>query len=208
MSSFDKLVWEQKYRPSKVDDCILPTQTKNMVKDFIGSGTIPNLLFSGSGGIGKTTLAKAIANEMDSELLYINASLEGNMDMIRTTLTQFVSTVSLEDRRKVVLLDECLSENETVRVGTIDNWEPIALKTLQLGVEYPIVSYNIETGELENDIGSIISDREDDLYEVLLESGKTIIANSKHPFMCKDSTGNTALRTIEEGFDGYTIICV
>jgi DNA polymerase III delta prime subunit len=103
---FENLVWEQKYRPKKIDDTILPPSTKKMLNDIIKTGNIPNMLFAGSGGIGKTTAARAIADEVDAEMLYINASLEGNIDTIRTTLTQFVSTVSMEDRRKIVLLDE------------------------------------------------------------------------------------------------------
>lgn len=106
MSNFEKLVWEQKYRPKRVEDTILPPATKQMLKDNIKSGIVPNMLFAGTGGIGKTTAARAIADEVDAEILVINASLEGNIDTIRTTLTQFVSTVSMEDRRKIVLLDE------------------------------------------------------------------------------------------------------
>lgn len=102
----ENLVWEQKWRPSKVDDCIIPEDTKTRIKEIISKGNLPNMLFSGQGGVGKTTLAKAIANEMDAELLFINASLDGNMDTLRTTITQFVSTVSMDGNRKIVLLDE------------------------------------------------------------------------------------------------------
>jgi DNA polymerase III delta prime subunit len=103
----ENLVWEQKYRPKKIDDVILPATTKKMIKDSITSGKVPNFLFAGSAGTGKTTTAYAIANELGADILFINASLEGNMDTLRTKISQFVSTVSFTDSKKVVLLDEC-----------------------------------------------------------------------------------------------------
>jgi len=106
MSSLETLVWEHKWRPSKVDDCILPATTKDTIKSYIAAGSVPSMLFSGVGGIGKTTLAKAIAAELDADLLFVNASLEGNMDTLRTTITQFVSSVSFSGGKKIVLLDE------------------------------------------------------------------------------------------------------
>lgn len=106
MTNLSTLVWEQKYRPSKIDDIIIPESTKQMVKAAIASGNVPNFLFCGTSGVGKTTLAKAIANELDADVLFINASLDGNMDTLRTKITQFVSSVSFTDSRKIVLLDE------------------------------------------------------------------------------------------------------
>ena len=104
--SLENLVWAEKWRPSKVDDCILPEPVKKMIKEQIKSGKLPSYLFSGGAGIGKTTLAYAIAAELDADVLFINASLDGNIDTLRTKITQFVSTVSFTDSRKVVLLDE------------------------------------------------------------------------------------------------------
>lgn len=103
----NEFIWAQKYRPSKIDDCVLPSRIKQQVHDLMKQGEIPHMLFSGRGGIGKTTLAYAIASELKADLLYVNASLENGIDIIRYKIQQFASTVSLyDDVPKIVLLDE------------------------------------------------------------------------------------------------------
>lgn len=105
-SELENLVWEQKHRPNNVEATILPAATKQMIQDVLKSGKVPNFLFHGTSGVGKTTLARAIAAELDADLLFINASLDGNIDTLRTTISQFVSSVSFTDSKKIVLLDE------------------------------------------------------------------------------------------------------
>jgi replication factor C small subunit len=103
----NEFVWAQKYRPRTVAECILPEDTKAMVKELLARGEIPHMLFSGGPGMGKTTLAYAIANELGSDVMYINASLENGIDMLRTKIQSFASTVSLSDSGpKIVILDE------------------------------------------------------------------------------------------------------
>lgn len=106
MSNLENLIWAEKYRPAKICDTILPEPTKKMIEEIISSGNIPHFLFSGTAGTGKTTAARAIANELGADILFINASLEGNIDVLRTKITQFVTTVSFTDSKKIVLLDE------------------------------------------------------------------------------------------------------
>lgn len=106
MTTLDKLVWAEHYRPKKIDDCILPPRVVEDVKSAIKSGNIPHFLFTGSAGTGKTTLAKAIVEELGANLLFINASLNRSIDDIRTTVIQFASTVSFDDSMKIILLDE------------------------------------------------------------------------------------------------------
>lgn len=106
MKKLDQLVWAEHYRPKKVEDCILPSRILNDVKASISSGKIPHFLFSGTAGTGKTTLAKAIAEELGANLLFINASLNRSIDDIRTSVIQFASTVSFDDSQKIILLDE------------------------------------------------------------------------------------------------------
>jgi len=108
-------LWVEKYRPQKIDDCILPKQLKDTFKEFIDSGELPNFLFAGGPGIGKTTVAKALCNEVGAEFLLINGSEESGIDTLRTKIKSFASTVSLTDSKKVVILDEAdyLNPNST-----------------------------------------------------------------------------------------------
>lgn len=102
----DLLLWVEKYRPQKIDDCILPTELKNTFQEFIDSDEIPNLLLSGPPGVGKTTIAKILCNELGMDHLLINGSEDGNIDTLRTKIRQYASTVSLSGKGKCVILDE------------------------------------------------------------------------------------------------------
>ena len=112
MSEF---LWVEKYRPQTIDDCILPDSLKKTFKEFIASGQLPNFLFCGTAGVGKTTVAKALCNEIGAEFLLINGSEESGIDILRTKIKSFASTVSLTDSKKVVILDEAdyLNANST-----------------------------------------------------------------------------------------------
>lgn len=102
----DQFMWVEKYRPQTIEDCILPASIYKQVKEFLKQEEIPHFLFVGSQGLGKTTLAKAIARQLNADLLYINASSENGIDVLRTKIQQFASTISLTNHSKIVLLDE------------------------------------------------------------------------------------------------------
>jgi DNA polymerase III delta prime subunit len=108
-------LWVEKYRPQKIDDCVLPKALKETFKQFIASGELPNFLFCGTAGVGKTTVAKALCNEIGAEYLLINGSEESGIDVLRTKIKSFASTVSLTDSKKVIILDEAdyLNPNST-----------------------------------------------------------------------------------------------
>ena len=99
-------LWVEKYRPATIDECILPERLKKTFKDMIESGESQNLLLSGGAGCGKTTVAKALCNELETDWMMINCSEDGNIDTLRTRIRGFASTVSLIGSKKVVILDE------------------------------------------------------------------------------------------------------
>ena len=108
-------LWVEKYRPQTIDECILPKNLKETFKQFIQTGELPNFLFCGTAGVGKTTVAKALCNEVGAEYLLINGSEESGIDILRTKIKSFASTVSLTDSKKVIILDEAdyLNPNST-----------------------------------------------------------------------------------------------
>ena len=105
----DEFLWVEKYRPKTIEECILPEITKKTFKDFVEKGEVPNLLLSGPAGCGKTTVAKALCNELGVDVYVINGSDEGRfLDTVRNNAKNFASTVSLssESKHKVIIIDE------------------------------------------------------------------------------------------------------
>jgi len=102
----NEFLWVEKYRPRTVAETILPDDLKQTFQKIVESGELPNMLFTGSAGLGKTTVARAICNELDLDYIIINGSEEGNIDTLRGKIKQFASTVSLQGGVKVVILDE------------------------------------------------------------------------------------------------------
>jgi DNA polymerase III delta prime subunit len=111
----DQFLWVEKYRPQKIDDCVLPESLKDTFKQYIAQGELPHFLLSGTAGVGKTTVAKALCNEIGAEYIMINGSEESGIDTLRTKIKGFASTVSLTDSPKIVIIDEAdyLQANST-----------------------------------------------------------------------------------------------
>jgi len=99
-------LWVEKYRPKTISETILPTRLKDTFQKMVDTGDIPNMMFAGSAGLGKTTVAKAMCNELGLDYILINGSEEGNIDTLRGKIKQFASTVSLQGGYKVIILDE------------------------------------------------------------------------------------------------------
>ena len=102
----DTFLWVEQYRPKTVDDCILPQSLKDTFKEFVEHGNVPNVILSGGPGVGKTTIAKAVLDEIGATYMMINGSEESGIDVLRTKIKNFASTVSLEGGRKYLILEE------------------------------------------------------------------------------------------------------
>ena len=102
----DDYLWVEKYRPKTIDDCILPQQIKETFQTFVDQQNVPNLLLTGGPGVGKTSVAKAMLEQLDSDYIVVNGSMSGNIDTLRNDIKTFASSVSFSGGRKYVILDE------------------------------------------------------------------------------------------------------
>jgi len=102
----EEFLWVEKYRPPRIADCVLPQSLRDTFSRLVKTGELPNMIFSGGPGVGKTTAARALCSELNLDYLMINGSEEGNIETLRGRIKQFASTVSLQGGYKVVILDE------------------------------------------------------------------------------------------------------
>ena len=119
----ESFLWVEKYRPQKIDDCILPERLKKVFQTYVDQKSIPNLLLYGTAGVGKTTVAKAMCNEIGVNHLFMNASSERGIDEVRVKISNYASTISLTGGQKVIILDEA------------DNLTPDAQMALKAAIE-------------------------------------------------------------------------
>ena len=115
----NEFLWVEKYRPKTIEDCILPTNIKKTFQDFLDKGEVPNLLLAGPAGCGKTTVAKALCNELGVDFYVINGSDEGRfLDTVRNNAKNFASTVSLSStaKHKVIIIDEADNTTNDVQL--------------------------------------------------------------------------------------------
>ena len=115
MEMLNDFLWTEKYRPKTIADTILPKALKTTFQQFVDQKNIPNLILSGNAGVGKTTVARAMLEELDCDYIVINGSMNGNIDTLRNEILNFASAVSLSGGRKYVILDEAdyLNANST-----------------------------------------------------------------------------------------------
>lgn len=203
----EQFLWVEKYRPQTIKDVILPESLKETFENIVSVGELPNMLFSGGHGMGKTTVAKALCEELGVEYILINGSKDGNIDTLRGTIQQFASAMSFESvKRKCVIYDEfdhsnCLEENEEIFIYDKEDLTKKKLKDFQISEEYEILSFNMESGVFERDKGRIIEEKEEVVYEVLTEDGESIILTKDHPFIVEENGKfvEKSLETIREG---------
>ena len=101
-----EFLWVEKYRPKTIDECILPSQIKKEFSEILKQRELQNMMFTGTAGVGKTTVAKALCNQLQLDYIVINGSEESGIDTLRNKIKQFASSVSLSGGYKVVILDE------------------------------------------------------------------------------------------------------
>lgn len=111
----EHILWTEKYRPKTVEDCILPESIKNTFLEYVNRKEIPNLLLSGSAGVGKTTIARALCEEVGCDYIVINGSDESGIDVLRNKIKNYASSISFSGGRKVIIIDEAdyLNPNST-----------------------------------------------------------------------------------------------
>ena len=111
----EEFLWVERYRPKRVSDTVLPAELKAVFQQFVDQRNIPNLILAGGPGIGKTTIARAMLEELGCDYIVINGSMNGNIDTLRNDILEFASSMSLEGGRKYVILDEAdyLNANST-----------------------------------------------------------------------------------------------
>ena len=102
----EEFLWVEKYRPKTIEECILPESLRKTFLELVDKQELPNLLLAGSAGIGKTTIARALCEQLDIDYILINGSEDGNIDTLRTKIKTYASTVSFVGGTKVVILDE------------------------------------------------------------------------------------------------------
>lgn len=198
----------EKYRPSDIGGYVFNNDdTKRKVNKWIKEQEIPNVLLSGSAGTGKSTLARILVNELDiqdNDVFRVNASLENGIGFIRESLEPWCKRSGFSSF-KVVVLEECLHEDELVRIGTPDNWKAVRMGDLIHDKDYDIVSINMDSGNLESDVGRVISDKTDDVYEIELEDGRRVMVTEDHPMLVMVD-GKIIEKTIRDGLNAEDYI--
>lgn len=177
----------EKYRPQTLDDYIGNEGMINKCKTWIKEGEIPHLLLGGTAGTGKTTMAKILANSIDCDLLYMNASDENSVDAIRNKVKGFASSIGFKDL-KVIILDECLTGDTLVTIlsGGNEIKKPIS----QLDEKNELVkTFNIKTNKIEWSPFYLFSKEEKEIWELELENGELIKCSEEHKWFVEDNKG-------------------
>lgn len=203
MLDFNK-IWVEKFRPTTLDDIILSERNKDIVRGFVDE--IPNLLFVGTPGTGKTSLARIIVNDiLKCNYLYINASDESGIDTIRHKVTNFSQTKSFDGKVKVVILDECLEEGTLVTVLADGVVKQLPIKDLDSD-NHLVKTYNVATDTVEWRPFNHACQGERGVYEVEFENGEIIICTDNHKWYVKEGDEIVRKKLIDIINEGITEI--
>jgi hypothetical protein len=211
MTNKDDFLFVEKYRPNTVSDCVLPKNLRKIFQDIVDTKNIPHMMLSGPAGTGKTTVAKALCNELGCDYMMINCSENGNIDTLRTKIRQFASTVSFSSNSpKVVILDEfdfsnCVADTETI---LLSNGDYRKLEELEIGKEYDIISFDPITKQFENDKAFRFSSGVKEIFEIEFEDGTSVHITADHVLICVDNDGNIVEKCINDGLDGVSVVAL
>jgi len=187
-------IWTFRYQPDKFEDMILSDDMRNILGKVIKEQ--PNIMLVGNAGVGKGTFTNVFLKETKLDYMKINCSDETSIDAMRTKVKSFATALGVTPL-KIVILNECLEENEEIRTGTIDNMTTCKMCDLPT-VPFELPSFNETTLEMENDIGEVVSDKISDVYEIELCDGKTVKATGEHPFLVKRQNGEILFVKLNE----------
>lgn len=179
-------LWVKKYNPNTLDEMVLDAEVKKVIKAYIDKKTMTNLLLAGRAGIGKTSLATVIVKELDATHMYLNASVENGVDVIRYKVREFCNSVAIGGGIKLVILDEadgmCLDAETEIEIILDKEKKTLKLKDLDKNKVYQLESFNFQTQNVENDYCYVTCDKEKESFEVELENGEKIICTAEHKF--------------------------
>jgi DNA polymerase III delta prime subunit len=191
VTDINNILWVEKYRPKKLSDCILPIDLAKIFEGMIKEGSIPNMMFYGKAGTGKTTVARALANELGADCILINCSEENGIDTLRTKIRQYASTISLSDTQKIVILDEFDYANaqsiQPALRGAIEEFHGNCRFILTCNYKNRIIEplhsrctgidFSIPASEKPKIAGDILQRMENILTEEGVEYNKQVLAN-------------------------------
>jgi adenylate kinase family enzyme len=189
-------LWVERHRPNTLAGYVGNESIKEKVSIYLESGDVPHLLFYGTAGTGKTTLAKLIAKNIDCDLMYINASDENNVDTVREKIKNFASTIGFR-QWKIIILDECLEKGTLVTVlrKGVETKIPIEL----LDEQYDLVkSYNIETNQIEWQSFYLWDKGSQEIWEIELSNGEIVKCTEDHKWFVHDDSENVIVVTTKE----------
>jgi len=184
----DNTIWSEHYRPTILDEYVGNNHIKKKFKQYIEQNDPPHILLYGKAGTGKTTLARILTKNINCDELYINASDETGVDVVRVKIKPFALSVSMNDI-KVVILDECLDENTII--WALRNGKEIGIFIKDVNEKSDLIkSYNIKTNQIEWRPFHLWDIGEKDVYEIKLENGEVVICTENHKWYVEDEYGD------------------